>query len=227
MKYALPTRRAALLAISMLGAAATAQRLTPKDRSKEPLTLSLEHLVPQSFGEWKIDSNHKPVALATEADDAVYGVYDAVLARSYMNSKGQLVMLSVGYSRQPGGVQKPHWQENCYRTQGYKVSELTRSAQPVAGRNIPITRMLAVNGSRSEPVTYWLTLGPTVVADRWDRLFRLLAMGVTGEPADGFLVRISNISRDAQASYALHMAFAQDMLGAIAVGERRLLVGAG
>jgi EpsI family protein len=227
MKPVQPTRRAALLALSMVGAAAAAQRLTPEDRSDEPLNFSIEAMVPLSFGDWRPDPSLRPVAMTTNADEAVYGIYDALLARTYVNGQGQRVMLSMGYSRQQGGVQKPHWQEICYRSQGYWVSDIERTEQTVAGREIPVTRMLAKHKSRSEPVTYWLTLGPHVVKDRWQRLGRLLALGVTGESAEGFLVRISSISTQPQEAYALHLAFAQAMLSAMPADQRQRLVGVG
>ncbi len=222
-----PTRRAAVLSLSMLGAAALAARLTPADRSNEPLSLSLDTMVPQSFGDWKPDPSLRPVAMSTDADEALYGVYDALLGRTYINAKGERVMLSLGYSRQQGGVQKPHWQEICYRSQGFTVSDIERGEQTVAGRPIPVTRMLARSGSRNEPVTYWLTLGPHVVKDRWHRLGHLLAMGLTGDSAEGFLVRISSISPQTQEAYALHLEFAQAMLDAMLPADRQRLAGAG
>jgi EpsI family protein len=221
------TRRAAVLGLCMLGAAALAQRLTPKDRSKEPLNLSLETMIPTDFGEWRPDSSLRPVAMSTDADNTLYAVYDALLGRTYINAQGQRVMLSLGYSRQQGGVQKPHWQEICYRSQGYTVTDITRAAQVVAGKPIPITRMLAKNGSRVEPVTYWLTLGDTVVKDRWDRLGQLLTKSLTGDSAEGFLVRISSLAAEPQAAYALHLNFAQAMLAAMPAEQRQRLVGAG
>jgi EpsI family protein len=222
-----PKRRAAMLALGMVGAAALAQRLTPEDRSSEPMNFSLDSLIPQRFVDWQPDPGLRPVAMSTGADEAVYGIYDALLDRTYVNGKGQRVMLSLGYSRQQGGVQKPHWQEICYRSQGFTVSDITRGEQTVAGRPIPITRMLARNGSRIEPVTYWLTLGPHVVKDRWHRLGHLLAMGLKGDSAEGFLVRISSISAEPEAAYALHLNFAQALIAALPPAERQRLVGAG
>jgi EpsI family protein len=222
-----PTRRAAVLALSMLGAAALAQRMTPEDRSKEPLSFSLDTLVPLRFGDWQPDPGLRPVAMSTGADEALYGVYDALLDRSYVNSKGQRVMLSMGYSRQQGGVQKPHWQEICYRAQGFTVTDIARGEADVAGRPIPVTRMLARNGNRSEPVTYWLTLGPHVVKDRWHRLGHLLAMGITGDSAEGFLVRISSLSAQPAAAYGLHLEFAQALVASMPANERQRLIGAG
>lgn len=226
MRPVQPTRRAALLALGMLGAAALAQRLTPEDRSGEPMGFSLDTLIPQRFVDWQPDTSVRPVTMTTGADEALYAVYDALLDRTYINAKGQRVMLSLGYSRQQGGVQKPHWQEICYRSQGFTVSDIRRGEQTVAGRPIPVTRMLARNGSRVEPVTYWLTLGPHVVKDRWHRLGHLLAMGFQGDSAEGFLVRISSISADTEAAYALHLEFAQALVAALPPAERQRLVGA-
>jgi len=222
-----PTRRAAVLALGMLGAAALAHRMTPEDRSNEPMSFTLDALIPQRFVDWRPDTSLRPVAMTTGADEALYGVYDALLDRTYVNAQGQRVMLSLGYSRQQGGVQKPHWQEICYRSQGFTVTDIRRGEHTVAGRPIPITRMLARNGSRNEPVTYWLTLGPHVVKDRWHRLGHLLAMGISGDSAEGFLVRISSLSAEPEAAYELHLQFAQALIEAMLPAERKRLVGAG
>jgi EpsI family protein len=219
------TRRALVLALCLVGSAAAARYLTPRDRSKEPLNLSLERMIPASFGDWAVDKTIVPVNMAADAENALYAVYDAVLARTYINRDGQRVMLSVGYSRQQGGVQKPHWQEICYRAQGFAVTGIVRQQAVLSGRKIPVTRMLARQGSRSEPVTYWLTLGDHVVQDRWDRLSKLLRMGLQGESTDGFLMRVSSLSADAPAAYALQMSFSEAMLQAVGPEQRRQLVG--
>lgn len=218
-------RRAVVLALGMAAAAATARYMTPRDRSNDPLDVNLEQLVPLSFPGWRLDKSVVPVNMSADVESALYAVYDAILARTYVNDQGQRVMLSVGYSRQQGGVQKPHWQEICYRAQGFSVSEIVRQRAKVAGRDIPVTRMQAQQGPRVEPVTYWLTLGDHVVSDRWDRLGKLLSMGLRGHMTDGFLVRVSSISNDRQEAFGMQMAFAESLLAAMPPGDQRRLVG--
>ena len=78
-----------------------------------------------------------------------------------------------------------------------------------------MARLLAVKGGRSEPVTYWFTMGDQVVMSRPGRLYAQLKYGLRGVIPDGMLVRISNLSGDSRASYAAHAQFLQAMLGAL------------
>ena len=88
-----------------------------------------------------------------------------------------------------------------------------------------MTRMVATQRTRVEPVTYWLTLGDHVVKDRWDRLGKLLMMGVERETADGYLVRISNVSDNPSAAFESHLQFAEDLAAALPADQARRLFG--
>jgi len=217
--------KALLVTLMMIGSTGAALYLTPPDRSDEPLEVSLDAMIPQAFGDWKVDRSIVPIAMSADVESALYAVYDAVLGRTYVNSKGERMMLSLGYSRQQGGVQKPHWQEICYRAQGFTVTDLVKGKAVVAEREIPVTRMLATMRSRVEPVTYWLTLGDKVVKGRWDRLDRMLRLGLKRETTDGYLVRISSLDANGEASFRHQIEFADALMSALPPDQARKLVG--
>lgn len=217
--------RAGVLSALMVLSSGAAVMLAPPELPDTGQKVSLEAEIPQAFGDWKVDKSIVPVAMSADVESALYEVYDAVLGRTYINSRGDRMMLSVGYTRQQGGKQKPHWQEICYRAQGFAVEGLRRGPAHVAGRDIPVTRMVATQRSRVEPVTYWLTLGDQVVENRWDRMARLLAMGLQRETADGYLVRISSVTEQADAAFASHLRFADDLAGALPPDRARKLFG--
>ena len=218
--------KALLVALLMVGSSGAALYMTPPDRSNEPLTVSLDAMIPESFGDWKIDRSQVPIPMSADVESALYAVYDAVLGRTYVDSKGNRMMLSVGYSRQQGGVQKPHWQEICYRAQGFTVDDIVKGRAVVAGRDIPVTRMVATMRSRVEPVTYWLTLGDHVVSGRWDRLKWLLRMGLERESAEGYLFRVSSLSDKPEAAFAKQVEFSDALVSALAPAQSRKIVGA-
>jgi EpsI family protein len=217
--------RAGVLATLMVLAPLGAAYLAPPEPPAGAARVSLERVVPESFGDWKVDKTIVPVAMSADVEDALYAVYDAVLGRTYVNSRGERMMLSLGYTAQQGGKQKPHWQEICYRAQGFAIRELQRAPATVGGRTIPVTRMIASQHSRVEPVTYWLTLGDRVVADRWDRLARLLTLGVQRESSDGYLVRVSSIADDPKAAFDAQLRFADDLARALSPDQQRKLFG--
>jgi EpsI family protein len=217
--------RAGVLSVLMVVSSGAAVWLAPPELPDTGQRHSLEAEIPQAFGDWKVDKSIVPVAMSADVENALYEVYDAVVGRTYVNSRGDRMMLSVGYTRQQGGKQKPHWQEICYRAQGFAVESLTRGPAHVAGRDIPVTRMVATQRSRVEPVTYWLTLGDQVVANRWDRMARLLAMGLRQQTTDGYLVRISNVTDQTGAAFDSHVRFADDLAGALPADRARKLFG--
>lgn len=217
--------RAIVVSVLMLASSGAAVYMTPPDHSGEPLDVSLETMIPESFGDWKVDRSVVPIPLSADVESALYAVYDAVLGRTYVNSKGHRMMLSVGYSRQQGGVQKPHWQEICYRAQGFTVTDIVQGRADVAGYNIPITRMVATIRTRVEPVTYWLTLGDHVVSGRWDRLKKLLAMGLERESADGYLYRVSSVDADPAAAWDEQIRFSDALIAALPPEHAHKLVG--
>lgn len=219
------TFRAFVVALLMIGSAGAAVYMMPPDRSGEPITVSLDAMIPESFGDWRVDRTLVPIPMSADVESALYAVYDAVLGRTYVDSKGSRVMLSVGYSRQQGGVQKPHWQEICYRAQGFTVEDIIKGRATIAGRDIPVTRMVATMRSRVEPVTYWLTLGDHVVSGRWDRLRHLLSLGLERESAEGYLFRVSSVSADPERAFKQQVEFADALVRAMAPDKAGKVVG--
>ena len=92
--------------------------------------------------------------------------------------------------------------------------------------SIPVTRMLATRAERSEPVTYWFTMGDRVVRGRVERLAMQLREGFKGRIPDGMLVRVSSISTDPQAAYSAQQAFVAALLASMPPAERARLAGA-
>jgi len=83
-----------------------------------------------------------------------------------------------------------------------------------------------VRGARSEPVTYWLTMGDRVVLGRLERLRVQLAAGLHGRMPDGMLVRVSSLSDDAGAAFRAQQAFMASAVAAMKPADAARLVGA-
>ena len=75
--------------------------------------------------------------------------------------------------------------------------------------------MFAVKGSRTEPVTYWFTMGNQVVLSRTERFVVQLKYAMSGIIPDGMLVRVSNITADPEAGYKAQAAFLDEMMRAV------------
>jgi len=207
--------RALPVLVAALEVAATAMATPMLAPVAAPGAVDLEGLVPVRFGDWRIDHDAAPIATAPDVQQKLDRIYGDVLSRTYVNREGERMMLTVAYGGDQSDALKAHRQEVCYSAQGFEIRSLAHGRLEAAGRAIPVTRFLAVRGERSEPVTYWFTMGDRVVLGRLDRLRAQLAAGFDGRIPDGMLVRISSISSDAPLAYAAQRDFADALLAAI------------
>ena len=215
---------AAVAATLMLGAAIAAPQLKPV-RAEGP-AVDLQGLVPQAFGDWSIDPSVVPIAPTADVQEKLDRIYTDTVSRTYVNAAGEQMMLTVAYGGDQSDALKAHRQEVCYTAQGFTIHALEQGELAVADRTIPVTRMLAVRAERSEPVTYWFTMGDRVVRGRLERLETQLANGLRGRVPDGMLVRVSSISGDSAAAYAAQQSFIAALLAAMPPAQVSRMAGA-
>ena len=222
MKY-LQTRML-MVGLVLIAAAGLAIGMKPAT-VKRDASLSLEAMVPRQFGDWKIDPLIVPVPPSPDVQANLDMLYDQIIGRTYVNSHGQRMMLSMAYGGNQTDTLKTHRQEVCYAAQGFQIKNLIHANLQVGRASLPVSKFLAVNGRRQEPVTYWFTMGNQVVLGRFERMMVQLRYGLSGEIPDGMLVRISNLSADEPASYAEHASFVRDLLAAMNPRDSTRLLG--
>jgi EpsI family protein len=113
----------------------------------------------------------------------------------------------------------------CYSAQGFKISQLQRLPLKVAGAMVPSARMVASQGQRVEPVTYWFTMGDDAVMSYLDREVTQLKYALAGKIPDGYLVRVSSLSANSEQAFAKHSEFADALMSSLDSELRRRLVG--
>ena len=204
-----------VIALVMVGAAVAAPALRPK--VDPAAAFDLEAAVPAEFGGWRIDPTIVPVTVASDVQANLARLYQQVVARTYVNAAGERMMLTIAHGGDQSDALKAHRQEVCYRAQGFQVSGVGRGALIAGGRHLDVTRFLAVRGERSEPVTYWFTMGDRVVLGRLERLRVQLAHGLRGRVPDGLLVRVSSLDESPTRAHAAQAAF----VGALAAATPR------
>jgi EpsI family protein len=96
----------------------------------------------------------------------------------------------------------------------------------VDGVPVPVTRMVAANGPRNEPVTYWFTMGSSVVRSYLDRQLAQLKYALSDFIPDGYLFRVSTIDPDERASFQIQDAFVNDLMKSLDPNVRAKLLGA-
>lgn len=204
------------VAAAMVVTAGLALAMKPTDRmSEQRPPLELETSIPKAFGDWRLDPRMAPVTVSPDVQAALDKIYSQTLSRTYINSSGERIMLVIAYGGDQSRATQVHKPEVCYPMQGFQISSMVSGVMEAARTNIPIMRLVAVQGPRVEPITYWIAVGDTVVRGALEQNLARLKYGLTGTVPDGILVRVSNISRDADKAYELQHRFVDDMLQAM------------
>jgi EpsI family protein len=220
-------RKAAVVLLAMASAAGAAVAMRPRVRVAElGPRLELESEVPRRFGDWIVDPAIVPLQPDPQLQKVVSEAYDQVLARTYRNPAGYRIMLSMAYGGQRDQSMDTHRPEVCYPAQGLSVRRKTFDASlQLPGRELPLKRLVAGNGARNEPISYWLVIGNGIASFGPEHRLALLKYGLTGRIPDGMLVRVSSVDEDVERSYAMQNAFLFAFFSALGPDFRQRLLG--
>lgn len=222
-------RRAVIAALFMVLAAGLAQWMTPTRKLAEVRgRVDLEVLIPKQFGDWRID----PLAgtggvINPQTEEVLNRLYSQTLSRTYMNSHGDRVMLSIAYGEdQRDKTTQMHYPEVCYPAQGFELKAKRVDTLVLPQGSIPVRRLeLVLNRQRYEPVTYWTVIGEQATLGGVAKKLAELRYGLNGEIADGLLFRVSSIDRDSAAAFSLQQRFVVDLLSTVPSSDRKRLSG--
>ena len=214
------------LGLVMVLSAALTLVMTPSvDIAGAQSRINLEAMIPGTFGDWKINPSAVALMINPDEQETVSKLYSQTLSRTYINNRGEQVMLSIAY----GGDQKVdlqvHRPEICYLSGGFKIGELTKDFVDTTIGRIPVMRLVAKQGARNEPITYWIRVGDSLTRGWFEQKAATLGYGLTGKVPDGLLFRVSTISSDEQESYRIQQEFLSTLLQAVKSEDRYWLVG--
>ena len=168
---------------------------------------NLEAMFPTQFGEWRIDSSMPVILPAPNVQAMLDKIYNQTLARTYVNPRGQRVMLSVAYGGDQSDGTSAHRPEACYPAQGFAITANRAVVLSMPGRTLSARTLMANMGARYEPITYWVVVGDKVVTTGIGQKLAQMRYGVRGIIADGMLVRVSNIDANMAQGAALNERF--------------------
>lgn len=215
-----------IIGLTMLAAAGLAYALTPRERIADlGPKLDLETMIPRQFSQWKLDETVLPLIADPQQQALINKIYNQTLSRTYLNAKGERVMLSIAYGGNQSDEMAVHKPEVCYPAQGFQLLKNTRGNLQTSGGSIPVKRLVATHGPRIEPITYWITLGDEVPEGGVKWKLAQLKYGLTGKIPDGLLFRVSSIQPDDHAAYDLQSRFVNDLLQAVPREHRVKLAG--
>lgn len=214
-----------LLAL-MLAAAGLALALRPihKIADQRP-AIELEAMIPHTFGEWREEPQSLAQIVDPQQKEMIDKIYEQTLARAYVNAKGQRIMLSVAYGSQQDKQSQVHRPEVCYPAQGFAIRSEGKEQFTTPYANIPVQRLVATQGGRIEPITYWIRVGDDLANGWVGQKIAVVKQKLHGQTTDGLLFRVSSLAGDSRLAYPLHDQFIIDLLGAMEPADRHFFVG--
>lgn len=215
------------MGLMMVSAAVLTKAVTPTVRLAEGRpAVNLAVMVPTQIGNWVEDRSQVAAVVNPQTEAALNKIYAQTLSRTYVNPQGDRIMLSIAYgSDQAGEDTQVHRPEFCYAAQGFTLGPYTDGGLAVAEGDIPVRRMVALQGGRVEPITYWITVGDKATLPGLGRKWAQLSYGLNGAVPDGLLFRISSISSDKNAAYQLQGDFVNSLFKQLSPEQKIRLAG--
>lgn len=191
----------------------------------EDIAVNLESMIPKSFDDWKTPEQATAYIINPMTKDSLAKIYSQTLSRTYVNNKGDTVMLSIAYGEDQSDAKSLHYPEICYPAQGFQVVSNQHGLLQTSFGSIRVKRLQAVMGNRIEPITYWTTVGNKVVYAGKETKLEQLRYGFNGYIPDGLLFRVSSVSNDPVESYAIQAAFVNALVPNLQKSARLRLTG--
>ena len=210
----------------MLAASGLTLALNPADKISERLpAIDLATMIPHTFGDWREVENKSVQIVDPQQKEMIDKIYTQTLSRTYVNTDGYRIMLSIAYGDDQRDGMAMHYPEVCYPAQGFVLQDHQTGVLNTASGSIRVTRILASLGQRSEPVTYWTIIGDEVFQGGIQKKLAVMRYGLEGKIPDGMLIRISSIDVKTANAYEIQTQFANQMLSELEPNYRKRIDG--
>lgn len=200
-------------AVLMTSAAAIATVMTPTRRIVDTLPkLDIEAAIPQRFGDWQIDARSGGGVVNPQQTELLNQLYSQIVTRTYVNSEGYRIMLSIAYGEDQRDSNQLHYPEVCYPAQGFQVTSNSGGELSLKNTTIPIRRLEShLSKQRFEPITYWTTIGTSVITNKTEKKIAEMRYGFRGLIPDGLLFRVSSIDNNSDKAFKAQERFIYDL----------------
>ena len=109
--------KALVVAMLMLAGSAAAVVARPTKALADQIGIpNLETMLPKKFGDWRVDTSLPTILPSPDVQAQLNKIYNQVLSRTYVNNKGERIMLSVAYGGDQSDGTSAHRPEVCYPT---------------------------------------------------------------------------------------------------------------
>lgn len=215
-----------VLGFTMVLASYLGFKLKPDDSGPSKSTaFNIQQAVPLSFNDWQIDESVVPVKIDPQVQANLDKTYDQVLSRTYKNSHGDRVMLSIAYGSKQSKALQVHKPETCYTAQGFLIKSATNFDYKFQNYDIKARKIIAINGTRIEPIIYWIRFGDSTAYGGIEQTIKRVQLGLKGIVADGLLFRVSSVDDNVDIGYEKQTVFFNELLNAIDSDQRLFFIG--
>ncbi|QKJ66851.1 EpsI family protein [Deefgea piscis] len=216
-----------ILCFLMLFSALFTWYLTSKDSKinfSAPEKLAMT--IPAKIGEWTEEVQNTNVVVNPELEASVNRLYSDVLSRTYVNNKGDRIMLVIAYGEDQREGNALHYPEVCYPAQGFVIDSSKDDSILIANKDLRVRRVMTNHSQeRFEPVTYWTTLSGEVVRGNVEKKTKEIMKKWHGDVLDGYLIRVSTIDKNPQSAFSIQDSFIRELIKSLDKGMAARLAG--
>lgn len=219
----MPIRKLLILTVLFISAFVAAIVMKPSTYISITSNINLNDSIPIAFGDWKVIDQNKLQVVNPKEDSLESKIYTNVFEKSFINSKNQVVMLSIAYGDEQRDDMLVHFPDVCYPAQGFNIDHSKSKSLNIHGMMLPVKFLETQKGPRKEDVTYWVRVGEKIVASRKEQKIESIKYGLKGIIPDGLIFRVSTIKPiDGQ---LLHKDFIESLLNSLDSKTYQFLLG--
>lgn len=215
-------RRGFIVGGALLATAGAAWALEPHERVDVLGKRKLEELLPEKLGPWRFHSNSGLVV--PPSDQLSDQLYSQLLNRVYVAPETTPIMILVAQSASQTGILQVHRPEVCYPAGGYQLSPRHTVDLPLSSGTLRTTAFTATAASRIEHMIYWTRVGSAMPTTWAEQRWAVARANINGQLPDAVLVRISTLSSEREASFALLKKFASTLVSQLPASTRNVLI---
>ncbi len=219
-------RRDLLIGGACVAAASSAYALEPRQRQVLLTDGKIGDALPAVVGDWTAENSDALVQPRADSSLAAK-LYSELIGRIYHNgATGEAVMMLVAYGETQNDLLQMHRPEACYPAVGFSLvsTDPAKLALP-GGGHVPVRHVVAKAQQRQENILYWARMGEMLPDSAAQQRKARLRIAMQGYVPDGALVRFSMLGQDASQSFAVMNVFIPQLLSAVGVDKRRVLIG--
>ena len=213
---------AAMMALASVAGIAAKPTQKAAEAGRE---FSLDATIPKAFGDWRELEEQTAQVVNPQTQQLLDKLYSQLLSRTYVNSAGYRIMLSLAYGDDQRGGLTAHRPEVCYPAQGFAILGQNDASLGTPFGTITARRLSTSLGARKEPVTYWFNVGDTTIRSQLEQRLVEVRLGLLGQVPDGLLFRVSSIDERPARAFSEQDRFVVQLLSAVDGKARMRLAG--